>query len=279
MLLATERSEHDAGSERIALAMASRCGLPLAGVLPLLSNPEYEAVAPQLAARAEAAAATRLAGLAAEAAAAGVDWRPVVRRGPALFREIVDEAIECQADLIVIRRRGRLGRLANLLVGEMVGQVLAQAPCSVLVVPRESAMWSRHVMVAVDPTAPDAAALLQGSAVAAECAMPLTLVAVTDGADETRARQALDEALVQVHRRVPQARALCLRGRAHAVLTDTAARLGADLVVVGRHGDGGFARAWVGGVAQKVIGLSACPVLVAIAPAPVSPSMPSGTSS
>ena len=42
----------------------SRCGLPLGGVLPLVSNPEFEAVAPQLAAQAErrpppAAAAAR----------------------------------------------------------------------------------------------------------------------------------------------------------------------------------------------------------------------------
>lgn len=263
-MLATEHSEFDAGSERIAFAMAQRCGLPLCGVLPMLSNAEYEAVAPQLAERTEAAVASRLAELSAAAAAAGATWQPMVRRGPALFREILDGAIQCQADLIIIRRRGRLGRLANLLVGDMVNQVLAQAPCSVLVAPQRAVMWSRHVLVAVDPTAPDAAAIDQGAAVAAECALPLTLVAVADRPEDESTRRALADALALARQRVPQAQAQVLRGKAHLQITEAAQRLGADLIVVGRHGEGGFAHAWVGGVAQKVIGLAECPVLVAI---------------
>jgi hypothetical protein len=270
MLLATEHSEFDAGSERIALDMAQRCRLPLMAVLPILSNPEFEAVAPQLAQRAEVAAGARLAELAAGAARAGVPWQAVVRRGPALFREIVAEAASREADLLVIRRRGRLGRLANLLVGEMVGQVLANSPCSVLVVPRQAAMWSRHVLVAVDPSAPDPAAIGQGAAVAAECALPLTLLAVSGGgADDDRANQVLSGALADLRRHQPAARAEVLHGKAHQRIGEAASRLGADLIVVGRHGDGGFARAWLGGVAQKVIGLAECPVLVAIPPVPI----------
>lgn len=264
-MLATEHSEFDSGAERIAFAMAQRCALPLRGVLPLLSNAEYEAVAPQLAERAEAAVAARLAELEATAASAGTTWQPVVRRGPALFREIVDEAIACQADLIVIRRRGRMGRLANLLVGDMVNQVLAQAPCSVLVAPQRSVMWQRHVLVAVDPAAPDLAAIDQGAAVAAECALPLSLVAVADRPDDEPTRRALADALARARAWVPQARTEALSGKAHLQITEAARRLGADLIVVGRHGEGGFAHAWVGGVAQKLIGLAECPVLVAIA--------------
>ncbi len=263
-LLATEHSEFDSGSERIAFALAQRCALPLRGVLPLLSNAEYEAVAPQLAERAEAAVASRLGELAATAATSGTPWQPVVRRGPALFREIVDEALACDADLLVIRRRGRLGRLANLLVGDMVNQVLAHAPCSVLVAPQHSVMWSRHVLVAVDPAAPDLAAIDQGAAVAAECALPLSLVAVADRPDDEPTRRALDQALARAREWLPQARAEALRGKVHLQIAEAARRLGADLIVVGRHGEGGFARAWVGGVAQKIIGLAECPVLVAI---------------
>ena len=76
-MLATEHSDFDSGAERIAFAMAQRCALPLRGVLPMLSNAEYEAVAPQLAERAEAAVAARLAELAATAASwwCGADRR------------------------------------------------------------------------------------------------------------------------------------------------------------------------------------------------------------
>lgn len=263
LLLATEHSEHDAGSDRLAMAMASRCGLPLAVVLPMVSNPEYEVVAPQLAQRAEALAATRLAGLVQLAQAQGVALEPEVRRGESLFAEIVDEARRLHSDLIVIRRRGKPGLLANLLVGEMVSQVLAHAPCGVLVTPRTAQMWQRHVLVALDPSAPDTAALQQGAAVAAECGLPLTLVMVAEGAAPHAAR-ALDQALAELRVVLPTASAQLLHGKPHAEIVAAAQRLGADLIVVGRRGEGGFARAWIGGAAQKVIGLATCPVLVAV---------------
>jgi nucleotide-binding universal stress UspA family protein len=263
-LLATEHSEHDVGSERIAMAMAQRCGVPLAAVLPILSNPEYEAVAPQLAMRAEALAAGRLAELNTLAASMDVDCQVEVRRGALLFKEIVDEARRLRSDLIIIRRRGKPGLLANLLVGEMVSQVLAHAPCSVLVAPRYAAMWSRHVVVALDPAAIDATALKQACGVATECGLPLTLVAVVDREGDLKAAHALGEALATARLSVPLAQAELLHGKAHLKVMEATRRLGADLIVVGRRGEGGFARAWIGGAAQKLIGLADCAVLVAV---------------
>jgi nucleotide-binding universal stress UspA family protein len=245
------------------MVMAQRCGLPLAAVLPIISNPEYEAVAPQLAMRAEAIAAARLSGLMQLATNEGVVCEPEVRRGESLFQEVVDEGRRLRSDLIIIRRRGKPGLLANLLVGEMVSQVLAHAPCSVLVTPRFATMWQRHVLVALDPAAPDAAALQQGMAVAKQCGLPLTLVAVVEGADKNGA-QVLDRALTTVRAQVPSAQTELVRGKPHLELIAAAKRLGADLIVVGRRGEGGFARAWIGGAAQKVIGLAECPVLVAV---------------
>ena len=134
--------------------MAQHCGLPLAAVLPIVSNPEYEALAPQLAAHTEAQAGQRIQALLGDAQRAGVVLELQTRRGPEPYREIVDEARERHTDLIVIRRRGKRGLLANLLVGDMVRNVVAHAPCSVLVVPRASQMWSRRVLVALDPQPP-----------------------------------------------------------------------------------------------------------------------------
>ena len=264
LLLATEHSEQDAGAEALAFAMAQRCGLPLAAVLPIVSNPEYEALAPQLAAHTEAQAGQRIQALLAEAQRAGIVLELQARRGPEPYREIVEEAQARRAALLVKRRRGKRGLHANQLVGDMVNQVLAHAPCSVLVAPQHSVMWSRHVLVAVDPAAPDLAAIDQGAAVAAECALPLSLVAVADRPDDEPTRRALDQALARAREWLPQARAEALRGKVHLQIAEAARRLGADLIVVGRHGEGGFARAWVGGVAQKIIGLAECPVLVAI---------------
>lgn len=44
LLLASEHTDFDRGAEALAFALAQRCGLPLAAVLPVTSNPEYEEI-------------------------------------------------------------------------------------------------------------------------------------------------------------------------------------------------------------------------------------------
>jgi hypothetical protein len=170
-------------------------------VLPVAGNAEFEAVAPQAAAIADAKASARREQLEALAAAQGLAFDLRTRHGPEPYREIVDEARERAADLIVIRRRGRPGLLANLLVGEMVSKVLAHMPCNVLVVPRAAKLWTRGVLVAVDPAAPDHAPLALAAALAAAFMLPLQLVVVVDGQGRAQAEQVLAHALAEVRRR------------------------------------------------------------------------------
>lgn len=176
ILLATEHTEFDAGAERLAFAMAKRCGVPLRVVVPIVSNPEYEAEVPDLALRADREAAKKIEALRDDARAAGVQLDVQVRHGAEPDREIVAEAAESQADLIVIRRRGKPGFLSKLLMGEMVSKVIRDAACSVLTVPRAAEFWNRGVLAAVGDT-PDAQNI---STVAAEiakvCGVPLTIL-------------------------------------------------------------------------------------------------------
>lgn len=267
LLLATEHSEYDTGAEALALALARRCGLPLAGVLPVVSNPEFEMVAPQLAARADADAAAKRQHLEALASAQGVAFTLRVRRGQEPFAEIVDEAREQGTDLLVIRRRGRRGLLANLLVGEMVSKVVSHAPCSVLVTPRGAQMWSRRVLVGLDPLQPDTATLALAADVAGECGLPLHLLCVIPGEAQRDAAQAvLAQMLARVRGRWAPSDGECRVGRPHEQLIAATATHQADLVVIGRHHANLPDRAWIGGVAQKVIGLAECPVLVQVNP-------------
>ncbi len=269
-LLATEHTEYDSGSEPLALALASRCGAPLAIVLPLLSNPEYEEVAPQLVQRAEAEAAGKLQALRRMAEAAGVAVELRARRGPEPYREIVDEATERGSDLIVIRRRGKRGLLANLLLGEMVRNVVAHAPCSVLVTPRAAPMWSRRVLVALDPHAADLAAVNMAAAVAAACALPLSVVCVAGVSSDAmqQAEAALQRAWTAARGAGVPVDGLVRIGRPHEQIVASARQSGADLLVIGRQGDDTLMHAWLGGVAQKVIGLADMPVLVCIKSTP-----------
>lgn len=265
LLLATEHTEFDAGAEQLAMALARRCELPLSGVLPLVSNPEYEALAPELAARADLQAAARIAELHETALDQGVHLDLQARRGPEPYREIVDEARTRGSDLLVIRRRGQRSFLANLLLGEMVSKVVAHAPCSVLIVPREARMWSRRVLVAAEPTAQGLRIAALAMAVAAECRLPLSVVSVCTDAPAARAaaEDFVRGAVARARQAGLDATGAVLDGKPSASILQAAQDSGADLLVIGSRGDAHIGRALIGGVAQKVIGLASQPVLIA----------------
>jgi len=60
VLLATQGTSFDAGAERVAIDLAARLGIGLRVVLPVVSNPEYESMAPLLGDRSVAEAASWL---------------------------------------------------------------------------------------------------------------------------------------------------------------------------------------------------------------------------
>ena len=266
ILLATEHTEFDIGAERLALALARECGQPLAGVLPMVSNAEYEAVAPELVAQAEEETFAKLTRLRQEAGGAGVSLDIRVRRGEELYREIIAEAQLRNADLIVVRRRGKRSFLANLMVGEMVGKVATHAPCSVLLVPRACRMWSQRVLAAVDSSGATEAVATAAARVAVRGSLPLLIASVAVG--DTAERRGAAESAVGRANRVAQrlgatVETRVLTGRPAERIADLASGTAADLLVVGRRGESdALRRALLGGTAQKIAALAQCPVLV-----------------
>lgn len=75
-----------------------------------------------------------------------------------------------------------------------------------------------------------------------------------ESALERRARAARGEGLL--------ARALLRTGPAASTIAETAKEAGTDLVVVGTHGRSGIDRLVLGSVAERVVRLAPCPVLV-----------------
>jgi len=264
ILLATEHTEFDTGAERLAFEMARRCGLPLMAVLPVVSNPEFEIAAPQLAARNDLEAASKVDALRNTAIQLGVQIEIHVRHGEEPYREIVDEAREKQADLIITRRRGKRSFLAKLLVGEMVSKVAGHAPCSVLLVPRNGAMWSNGVLAAVDDSEHSLRITSTAAAIARECALPLTILSVA----ETAALRKKAEAVASRHAGTVAepgvvVRQLVLTGHPHEQILAASKSVGADLIVVGRLGaSNAVARMLLGSTMQKVVGMTDQPVLV-----------------
>lgn len=266
LLLATEHTEFDAGSEALALALAQRCALPLACVLPVLSNQEFEAQAPALAARADALAHAHLDAIAQAAAAQGVTLAARSRHGAEPYQEIVDEARERGTDLLIIRRRGQRSFLARLLLGEMVSKVVAHAPCHVLIVAREAKLWSRRVLVAAEPGAQGERTVTLACDVAAECGLPLTIVCVrTSASAPDRAAQDFVQQRAEFARaQGVQAEGVVLEGQPVERILQAVRDHGADLLVIGSRSAGhGTSHVWIGGVTQKVTGLSDQAVLLA----------------
>lgn len=270
LLLATEHTDQDSGAEALGLALARRRGVPLAAVLPLQRDAELEMTAPAAAERADAEAARRREALRAEAAAAGVPLELHLRRGPELHAEIVDEARTRASGLVVIRRRGKRGLLGQLLVGETVGKVLAQSPCSVLVVPREAKLWQRSVLAAVHPNGDGAPVVSAAAELARESGAVLHVVCVAAReSDRAAAEQGLARALATGGQGV---RGEVRIGTAAAGIAAAAAACGAELVAVGR--SAAPARPGLGGVTREVTGAATCPVLVVVPHVPQASASP-----
>lgn len=254
-LLATEHTEFDRGAEALAFALARQRGAPLAAVLPIVSNAEFLMSAPELAARADEQAAKRRRELEERARAQGVALELSVRHGAALDAEIVDQARRIGADPIVIRRRGKRSFLAQMMVGEMVGKVVAHAPCSVLVVPRDAQLWQRRVLAAVEADAQGGRVAALAIRLAAEARLPLTLLTVHPAA----AQPAAGGAELAQWRRDAEAAGVAAdsetaSGAAAEQILAAARRLQADLIVMGVRSAAHAARAKVGRVAHEVTG-------------------------
>jgi len=262
ILLATEHTDFDVGAERLALEMAHRWGLPLAAVLPVLSNPEFEAEAPQLAERAEREAAAKISALQSQARKVGVTLDIGARHGEDPYREIVDEATRRSSDLIVIRIRGKRSFLANLLIGEMVSKVVGHAPCSTLMVPPASNMWSRSIVAAVDESSLAERVVTIAATIATICNLPLTIINVAHSPEMQKKAETIVSRNIAVATAIgTQAQGRVLSGKPHEQILAASKSLGADLIVIGKHGDGGLAKMYLGSTMQKIAGLAEVPVL------------------
>jgi len=266
ILLATEHTEFDVGAETVAIELARRWEQPLSAVLPIVTNPEYEVEAPGHARAAEQAVASAAEALRTLTRTAEVAFEIAIRRGDERHRLIVEEARATRADLVVLRRRGRASFLARMMVGEMVGNVIREAPCGVLLVPRACRVWSAKVLAAVDGTSIAAGVVATAARLAASAGVPLVIasVAANDSAEaRAAATAAIEGALRTAHLPGPGPRTRVASGPAAERVVGLAADEGADLIVVGRGTAHSALRRMVfGSTAHRIVGLANCPVLV-----------------
>ena len=281
LLLATDSSEFSEGATREAIRLAKRCGSKLTAIRVIETNPEFESTAPSALEKMEKDVRKHLNEVQDRAKKEGVDCEITIHEGEDSYKYIVDEAIARKSTMIIMGRRGRKG-FRRLVMGSTTSWTIGHAPCSVLVVPRAAQVEFKSIVVATDGSKYSAAAASEAIGIAKRNNAKLTVLAVVpadiamptdiDFAALQREKladqemQAAEKNAKTVKEAAQQAgvdaQAFVMTGKPADAIMEIAKDKAADLVVVGSHGRTGLDRLLMGSVAQRVIVLAACAVLV-----------------
>ncbi|MGQ9862786.1 MAG: SulP family inorganic anion transporter, partial [Thiobacillaceae bacterium] len=250
LMLATDGSDYSLAPSAVAVALARQLGVTLD--VMTMSTPDTDESA-----LARIDAVTKLAHR------EGVSCETIIRHGTDPRKEVPAAAAAADTRLLVIGRRPPKG-LADRWLGANAAAIIADTPAHVLVVPKEARMWEKRILVGFDGTPAAQAAVDVALILAKAGRLPVTLVtAVREG---SKPNAALDEAIATSLHALrfegADATSLIVPGVPAAVLIEQAAKLEADLIVVGTY-HGGLNRLLPGGITDSLIGAGKWPVLVA----------------
>ena len=264
-LVASDRSEFSAGVEREALRLAKRCGARVRVVTAVASGHEQESIGEQVLQQELDDASAHLAGIVAQAAAAGVKCETAVLQGASVEESILAEADRFDADLIITGRRSR-GRLERVVLGDTALNLISRAHCGVLIVPPEAEIHGRRFLVASDGSRFGDAAAAVACSLAPRFAAPVTAVSVIVPTHAEPRRREAPEVVERLTRFLREAgidaQGEAPIGPAAEAIVAAATRLEADLIIMGSHGRTGLERLVVGSNSAQVLDRAPCAVLV-----------------
>ncbi len=281
LLLATDGSQFSEGAIREAIKLAKRCSSKLSALSVIETNPEYETIAPQLLEKAEKSAQEHLGSVKEQAKKEGVDCTTSILEGQDSFNYISDEAAKNKISMIIMGRRGRSG-LKRLMMGSVTSRVIGHAPCNVLVVPKAARVEFKSIVVATDGSKYSLSAASEAIGLAKQNKSELTAISVVPSElmtptdlDFTMAHKELiaDKEMHVAEKNVKAVKeaaekegvavkAFVMSGRPADAIIEIARDRKADLIVLGSHGRTGLEKLLMGSVAERVIVLSSCAVLV-----------------
>lgn len=197
-----------------------------------------------------------------------------VEQGEA-YEKIIDVAEDENCDLIVMGRRG-LRRMERMLMGSVTARVISHSDNNVLVVPRNAVVDWDNICVATDGSQYSDVALERAIEYARDLGGRLTIAAVVDMhpeyyADATdivdkmgiKASETLEKAAATAEKAGVEVKTELLRGDPAQELATLAKNEDCGIIFVGTRGRSGVKKLLLGSVAEKIIGLSHCPVFVA----------------
>lgn len=219
-------------------------------------------------------------------ATGGVAIDAQLLEAPDVHREVLAQAKEMGADLLVVGTHGRSG-FEHLLLGSITEKLVRRAECPVLVVPRRagpdtaSAVHLKQILCPVDFSSGSLAAVTLAISLAEEADAHLLLLYVEEmppeltehpafGAVNTDALRAEARAgwLRRLRALVPESvKGFCTvdtavsEGRASRAILRTATAQGSGLIVMGVQGRGAVDVALFGSNTNEVLRGATCPVL------------------
>ena len=198
----------------------------------------------------------------ASAAEAGVELEVRVRTCTTAYEGILQEAEADQPGLIVMGRKGST-RLSRLLMGSTAERVIGLSGCSVLIVPHNAVLNVKRILLAHDGSEYGEAAWREVIHLAKLAKSEVVAVSVArDDRREIDCRLVLQHLEASAERHGIPLQSVFLKGRPFEKIIETAKEERVGLVAMGSHGRTGFARLFMGSVAERVIGTVGCPVLV-----------------
>ena len=269
LLLATDGSRFSDGAIQEAIFFGQACRARVV-VLHVVSTQVESISAANFAVRqGQQEMAPHLDHIRTMARDSGVEIEVVVVGSGKPEQTIVEQARLRKADVILMGRHGKTGRLA-LLVGKMTAKVIAQGFPRVLVAPKDFIITGSRVLVAVNDSPNSRRAAEEALSLGRACAtlQRLTVMSVARRDEERlRARQLVDEVCAQGNREglaIPCDTLVEVGDPAECIVA-AARDQEVDMILLGGLGKKGVAKMLMGNVTEKVIGRAHCAVLVVTA--------------
>lgn len=186
----------------------------------------------------------------------------IFKKGPEPYKEIVEEALKNNIDLIIMGRRGKT-RFMRVLMGSVTARTIGEAPCPVLVVPKDAEVNLTKVLLATDGSVYSMFATYGAVNLLKYTKGELIILSVAKREENIPAA----EESVRIAKEVSEkegikTETLVLSGEPFEIIVQTAEEKNVGLIVMGCYGRTGIEKILMGSVTERVIGFTNKPVLV-----------------
>lgn len=269
LLLATDGSHFSDGAVQEAIFFGQACRARVIVLHVIHTEAESIKAANSIVMQRQQEMAPHLDQIRKMARDSGVELEVVAIGSSSPEKTIIEQARLREADVILMGRHGRTGRM-SLLVGSMTAKVIGLGFPRVLVVPKDFLITGAHVLLALDGSPNSRQAAQEAISLGRTCStlQRLTVVSVVKKDDERlQAQKMADEFCSQCRLENLQTacESLVLAGNPAELIVQTARERGIDMILMGGRGKSFMAKMLMGRVTEKVIGLAHCAVLVVTA--------------